>query len=83
MPTLYVENVPEELYNALRQQARQHRTSISAEVLALLNENVVTASERRARQQFFRATQRLRSEAAASHEEFSATEQLQREDRAR
>ncbi len=83
MPTLYVENVPEELYNALRQQARQHRTSISAEVLALLNENVVTASERRARQQFFRATQKLRSEPAASLSQFASSERLQREDRTR
>ncbi len=83
MPTLYVENVPEELYNALRQQAQRHRTSISAEVLALLNDNVVTASERRARQQFFRATQRLRSEPATSRERFASSEQLQREDRAR
>jgi plasmid stability protein len=83
MPTLYVENVPEELYNALRQRARRHRTSISAEVLALLNDNVVTASERRARQQFLRASQRLRSEPTVSPGEFATAEQLQREDRAR
>lgn len=83
MPTLYVENVPEELYNALRQRARQHRTSISAEVLALLNDNVVTASERRARQQFFRAAERLRSESTASPGPFASSEQLQREDRTR
>ena len=83
MPTLYVENVPEELYNALRQQARQHRTSISAEVLALLKDNVVTATERRARQQFFRAAERLRSEPTASPGPFASSEQLQREDRTR
>jgi len=83
MPTLYVENVPEELYNALRQRARQHRTSISAEVLALLNDNVVTASERRARQQFFRAAERLRSEPTTSPGPFASSEQLQREDRTR
>ena len=83
MPTLYVENVPEELYNALRQRARQHRTSISAEVISLLNDNVMTASERRARQQFFRSARRFRSETAGSSEQFASSEQLQREDRAR
>ena len=82
MPTLYVENVPEELYNALRQRARQRRTSISAEVLALLAENVVTASERKSRQQFVRDVQRLRSGSAASGS-FASAEEMQRQDRAR
>jgi plasmid stability protein len=36
MPTLYVENVPEELYEALRTRARASRKSISAEVIELL-----------------------------------------------
>ncbi len=83
MPTLYVENVPEELYNALRLRARQRRTSISAEVLALLAENVVTARERRSRQQFVQEVQRLRSKAAVSAGRFASAEELQREDRAR
>ena len=82
MPTLYVENVPEELYNALRQRARQRRTSISAEVLALLAENVVTASERKSRQQFLREVQGLRSGSAASGR-FASAEEMQRQDRAR
>ena len=34
MPTLYVENVPEDLYGALRKRARSNRTSISVEVLS-------------------------------------------------
>ena len=44
MATLYVENVPDELYEALRGLARQHRKSIAAEVLTLLEENVPTAT---------------------------------------
>jgi plasmid stability protein len=83
MPTLYVENVPEELYNALRQRARHHRTSISAEVLALLNDNVVTASERRSRMQFLRAAHRLRSESSRSSASSASSEAMQREDRIR
>jgi plasmid stability protein len=47
MPTLYVENIPADLYDALRQRARANRKSISAEVLSLLEENVVTAEEQK------------------------------------
>ena len=32
MPTLYVENVPKELYEALRKRARNQRRSIAAEM---------------------------------------------------
>jgi hypothetical protein len=45
MPTLYVENVPKDLYEAIRARARHNRTSISTEVLALLAENVPTPKE--------------------------------------
>ena len=41
MPTLYVENVPEELYEAIRTRAQENRTSITSEVLALLAANPV------------------------------------------
>jgi len=83
MATLYVENVPDDLYEALRERARQQRKSIAAEVLCLLAENVVTASERKARQQFLRQTQRLRSQRPRSAAAFPASEELQREDRGR
>jgi plasmid stability protein len=82
MATLYVENVPDDLYEALRERAREHRKSITAEVLDLLADNLVTAAERKARQQFLKQAQRLRSHrppAAA----FSSSEELQREDRRR
>jgi len=83
MATLYVENVPEDLYEALRERARQQRKSIAAEVLSLLAENVVTATERKARQQFLRQVQRLRSQRTRSSTAFPASEELQREDRGR
>jgi plasmid stability protein len=83
MPTLYVENVPGELYQALREQARQHRKSIAAEVMSLLEENVVTANERRARLQFLRRVQRLRSRRPRSAGPFPASEEVQRGDRSR
>jgi plasmid stability protein len=83
MPTLYVENVPDDLYEALRHRAREHRKSITAEVLSLLAENVVTAAERKARQRFLKQTQRLRSHRARSTAAFPSSEELQREDRGR
>lgn len=42
MATLYIENVPDELYEALRARARQHRKSIAAEILSLLEGNIPT-----------------------------------------
>ena len=48
MATLYVENIPDDLYEALRSQAKARRRSIAAEVLALLEENVPTAQELKA-----------------------------------
>jgi plasmid stability protein len=83
MATLYVENVPEDLYEALRDRARQHRRSITAEVLSLLAENVVTAAERKARQQFLKQAQRLRSHRPGATAAFPSSEDLQREDRGR
>jgi plasmid stability protein len=83
MATLYVENVPDDLYEALRNRARQQRKSIAAEVLSLLAENVVTATERKARQQFLKQAQRLRSQRPRSTTAFPTSEELQREDRGR
>jgi len=83
MATLYVENVPDELYEALRERAREHRKSITAEVLSLLADNVVTAAERKARQQFLRQAQRLRLHRSRSSGGFPSSEELQREDRGR
>src|SRR3712207_4226152 len=37
MPILHVRNVPDQLYERIRQQAQQQNRSISAEVIILLN----------------------------------------------
>ncbi len=83
MATLYVENVPDDLYEALRERARQHRKSMAAEVLSLLEENIPTVKERKARQEFFRRVQGWRSRRPRSAGPFPSSEELQREDRAR
>lgn len=83
MATLYVENVPDELYDALRQRARKNRKSIAAEVLTLLEQNVPTARELKARRDFIRRLERLRLEPSPSPGPFPSTEEMLREDRSR
>jgi plasmid stability protein len=83
MATLYVENVPEELYDALRTRAREHRKSISAEVLTLLSENVPTSEELARRKEFLRLSKKLRSRRPPSSGPFRSTEQMVRKDRKR
>ena len=83
MPTLYVENVPNELYSALRQRARQHRKSIAAEVLSLLEENVVTPTQLKERQLFLRRIRKLASSSSQPGRVYPTTEEMQRQDRDR
>ena len=83
MPTLYVENVPDELYSALRQRARQHRKSIAAEVLSLLEENVVTPAELKERQLFLRRIRKLAPSSSQAGRVYPTTEELQLHDRDR
>ena len=82
MATLYVENVPTELYEALRARAREHHRSMAAEVLSLLEENVPTKKELMARRQLLQRLQKLHSKARISRH-LPSTEEMQREDRAR
>lgn len=82
MPTLYVENVPTDLYEALRKRARSRRRSIAAEIISLLQENIPTEKELEARRAFFRKLQRLRSK-FRSDRRFPSTEEMVREDRSR
>ncbi len=82
MPTLYVENVPTDLYAALRNRAKQHRKSIAAEVLAMLEENIVTPTELKARRKFLQTARELRSRHRREGT-FPPAEEMQREDRER
>ncbi len=82
MPTLYVEKVPEDLYEALRATARSHKKSISAEVLSLLSENVPTPGEIARRQELMKRASALRSQGVYVKNQPSS-EELQREDRDR
>ena len=81
MATLYVENVPKDLYEALRARARAHRRSIAGEVLALLEENVPTERELKARQDLVRKIIRMRTKRTSRT--FPSAEEMVREDRER
>jgi len=83
MATLYVENVPQELYDALRGRARERRRSIAAEVLSLLEASIPTKKELKARQALLRKLKRMHSKTKPSSRRFPSTEEMLREDRER
>ena len=83
MPTLYVENVPDNLYEALRARARERRTSISAEVLGLLKQNVPTAEELARRKASFDRIARIAARKSPLPGPYSSAEEMLREDRER
>ena len=83
MPTLYVEKVPKDLYEALRARARKKRSSIAAEVIELLKETVPTQAELKRRRQLYRDLAEIRNHKPAGPGPFPSTEEVIREDRER
>jgi plasmid stability protein len=83
MPTLYVENVPKELYEALRKRARANRKSMAAEVISLLERDVPTAAELKRRQEFCQRMAELRAQPPLTPGPFPSAEEMIREDRER
>ena len=83
MATLYVENFPDDLYEALRKRARSQRRSIAAEVLSLLELHIPTKRDLRARREAFRKLQQLRFTRSTSDELLPSSVEMLREDRER
>jgi plasmid stability protein len=83
MATLYVENVPEDIYKALRKRAKENRKSIAAEVIALLKQNIPTEAELRRRREFYDRLAELRAKAPLTLGPFPSAEEMIREDRER
>ena len=83
MATLYVENVPEELYKALRKQAKKNGKSIAAEVIELLKHHVPTAQELKRRRKAFDELARLRAMPSLGPGPYQSAEEMIREDRER
>ena len=81
MATLYVENFPEDLYAALRKQAKSRRKSIAQEVISLLETNVSTPQELSRRRELLEKA--LRMSARRPLVSGPSTEEMLREDRAR
>ena len=83
MATLYVENIPDELYDALRQRARSERKSIAQEVIAILEKFVPTPAELAERRRFVQKALRMRRRKPVSGGSFPSAEAMLREDRGR
>jgi plasmid stability protein len=83
MATLYVENVPDDVYKALRKRARGNHKSIAAEVIALLKQNIPTEAELRRRREFYDRLADLRAKPPLTPGPFPSAEEMIREDRER
>jgi plasmid stability protein len=83
MATLYVENVPDDVYRALRKRARKNGGSIASEVIALLKQFVPTEAELKRRREFYDRMLELRSKPPLTPGPFSSAEEMIREDRDR
>lgn len=83
MATLYVENFSDELYEALRKLAKERRTSIAAEITALVKQHVPTESELAARRAYLKKLSKIHSKPAPTNLTFPSTEEALREDRNR
>jgi len=83
MATLYVENVPDDVYEALRKRARSKGTSIAAEVISLLKQNFPTEAELKRRSDFYDQLAELRAKEPLTPGPFPSAEEMIREDRER
>jgi plasmid stability protein len=83
MATLYVENVPDDVYKALRKQAQKNRKSIAAAVIELLEQNIPTEAELRGRREFARRMREFASREPLTPGPFPSAEEMIREDRER
>ena len=83
MATLYVENVPKDLYEALRARARKRRTSIAVEMIELLKDNFPTTAEIQRRKRAYEQLLSLQDRAPVGPGPFPTTEEMIRQDRDR
>ena len=83
MATLYVENVPDDVYKALRKRARANNSSMAAEVIELLKQFVPTEAELKRRREFYDRLAELRARPPLTPAPFPSAEEMIREDRER
>ncbi|MGH9744922.1 MAG: FitA-like ribbon-helix-helix domain-containing protein [Candidatus Acidiferrales bacterium] len=82
MATLYVENVPDDIYDAIRRQAKDNHRSIASEILLLLESSFVTERELQNRREFLSYVRSIQV-GRRSARKFPSTEEMIREDRER
>ncbi|HWF10508.1 MAG TPA: Arc family DNA-binding protein [Bryobacteraceae bacterium] len=88
MPTLYVENIPADLYDAIKLRAKSEGRSISSEVLRLLADAVPTTAELARRRRIFEVARRIRDKQTGGSQSsktsaHQSAEEMLREDRSR
>ncbi len=83
MAILVVDNVPDDLYEALRARADRNRTSIATEVMALLEQFVPTDAELQRRRESYERLAELRANPPLTAGPFPSAEEMIREDRER
>jgi len=83
MATLYVENVPDDLYAALRKRAHDRNSSISREVTEILREAVPTPAQLKRREEVLRRAIRMSRRKPLTPGPFPSAEEMVREDRNR
>jgi len=66
MATLHVENIPDDLYAALRKQAKSRRNSLAKEVISLLEVQVPTPQRLKRRRELFQKALRLSAQLAST-----------------
>jgi plasmid stability protein len=83
MANLYLENVPDDIYEALRKRADANRRSIAAEVISMLEQNIPIEEELKRRQEFCDRLAELRALPPLTPGPFPSAEEMIREDRER
>ena len=83
MATLYVENVPDDLYAALRKRAKQNSKSIAGEVIGILKRDIPTEAEIKRRWKLYKKVLALQGRPPLTPGPFPSTEEMIREDRER
>ena len=81
MPNLTVRNIPKDVYAVLRQDAKRHRRSLNAEILAMLADKAAMARRRASAVKAMREIDKLREEIAREHPSQPDSVELIREDR--
>jgi len=81
--TLCNKNSPDDLHNAIRKRARENGSSMRAEVIRILKENVVPPAELRRRRKIFDKLLNVRTTKPAEDRPYPRPEEMIREDRER